>query len=131
MKISVVSGGFDPIHSGHISYINAAKEYNGYINEGFTPQDAYLKTISGFAAKDLPKPEKLPMPATLTLTDMKQIINKNPDTAQNAFEKDLTQKYKNGVINMEEYKEGIKRLDFIFLSNLLPPLTLEINSVTL
>ena len=27
MKISVVSGGFDPIHSGHISYINSAKEH--------------------------------------------------------------------------------------------------------
>ena len=95
-------------------YINAAKEYNGYINKGFTPQDAYLKTISGFAGKDLPKPEKLPMPATITLTDMKQIINKNPDTAQSSFETNLTKKYKNGVISIEEYKEGIKRLDFIF-----------------
>ena len=27
MKISVVSGGFDPIHSGHIAYINSAKKY--------------------------------------------------------------------------------------------------------
>lgn len=27
MKIIVVSGGFDPIHSGHIAYIKAAKEY--------------------------------------------------------------------------------------------------------
>ena len=26
MKISVVSGGFDPIHSGHINYISAAKK---------------------------------------------------------------------------------------------------------
>ena len=26
MNIIVVSGGFDPIHSGHISYFNAAKE---------------------------------------------------------------------------------------------------------
>jgi cytidyltransferase-like protein len=25
MKVSVVSGGFDPIHSGHIAYLNAAK----------------------------------------------------------------------------------------------------------
>ena len=27
MKISVVSGGFDPIHSGHISYFDAAKKF--------------------------------------------------------------------------------------------------------
>ena len=27
MKIIVVSGGFDPIHSGHISYLKAAKKY--------------------------------------------------------------------------------------------------------
>lgn len=31
MKISVVSGGFDPIHSGHISYINAAKKFGDYL----------------------------------------------------------------------------------------------------
>jgi len=31
MKISVVSGGFDPIHSGHISYINAAKQFGDYL----------------------------------------------------------------------------------------------------
>ena len=31
MKISVVSGGFDPIHSGHISYISAAKKYGDYL----------------------------------------------------------------------------------------------------
>ena len=27
MKISVVSGGFDTIHSGHISYLKDAKSY--------------------------------------------------------------------------------------------------------
>jgi len=31
VKISVVSGGFDPIHSGHISYINAAKKHGDYL----------------------------------------------------------------------------------------------------
>ena len=30
-KISVVSGGFDPIHSGHISYIKSAKKYGEYL----------------------------------------------------------------------------------------------------
>ena len=31
MKISVISGGFDPIHSGHISYINSASEQGDYL----------------------------------------------------------------------------------------------------
>ena len=31
MKISVVSGGFDPIHSGHISYLKSAKEIADYL----------------------------------------------------------------------------------------------------
>ena len=26
MNISVISGGFDPLHSGHIEYINSAKK---------------------------------------------------------------------------------------------------------
>ena len=26
MKVVVVSGGFDPVHSGHIAYFNAAKK---------------------------------------------------------------------------------------------------------
>ena len=94
--------------------INALQDYNRFINQDYSPQDAYLKVISSFTEKDLPKPEKLPMPATLNLTDMKQIINKNPDTAQEAFETKLTEGYKKGTINIEEYKEGIKRLDFIF-----------------
>ena len=31
MKISVVSGGFDPLHSGHISYLKSAKKYGDYL----------------------------------------------------------------------------------------------------
>ena len=27
MKILVVSGGFDPIHSGHVAYLNAARKH--------------------------------------------------------------------------------------------------------
>ena len=56
--------------------INALQDYNRFINQDYSPQDAYLKVISNLTDKDLPKPEKLPMPATLNLTDMKQIIIK-------------------------------------------------------
>ena len=31
MKIVVISGGFDPIHSGHISYIKSAKEIGDHL----------------------------------------------------------------------------------------------------
>lgn len=31
MKISVVSGGFDPIHSGHIAYLKSAKEISDHL----------------------------------------------------------------------------------------------------
>lgn len=31
MKISVVSGGFDPIHSGHISYLQSARNISDYL----------------------------------------------------------------------------------------------------
>ncbi len=31
MKIVVISGGFDPIHSGHISYIKSAKDLGDYL----------------------------------------------------------------------------------------------------
>jgi len=31
MKISIVSGGFDPIHSGHISYLKSARKLSDYL----------------------------------------------------------------------------------------------------
>ena len=31
MKIAVVSGGFDPLHSGHISYLNSAKKSGNFL----------------------------------------------------------------------------------------------------
>ena len=30
-NISVVSGGFDPLHSGHISYLNEARKYSDFL----------------------------------------------------------------------------------------------------
>ena len=54
------------------------------------------------------------MPAFITITDFKQVINKNPDTAQDAFEKRIVEQFKKGQIDIRTYKESIKRLDFMF-----------------
>ena len=44
--IIVVSGGFDPIHSGHINYINAAKAIGGYLIVALN-SDEWLKNKKG------------------------------------------------------------------------------------
>ena len=31
MRIGIISGGFDPVHSGHINYIKAAKTYCDFL----------------------------------------------------------------------------------------------------
>ena len=46
MKVVVVSGGFDPIHSGHISYIKSAKNFGEYLVIALN-SDEWLKKKKG------------------------------------------------------------------------------------
>ena len=46
MKIIVVSGGFDPIHSGHIEYLKSAKEYGDKLIVALN-SDAWLEKKKG------------------------------------------------------------------------------------
>ena len=39
MRISLISGGFDPIHRGHINYIRAAKELGDELCVGLNSND--------------------------------------------------------------------------------------------
>lgn len=39
MKIVIVTGGFDPVHSGHISYIKSAKQLGDYLVIGLNSDD--------------------------------------------------------------------------------------------
>jgi hypothetical protein len=95
-----------------IKSMNALEEYNRHITNGENPEDAYLETISKFSEKELPKPEDLPMPIGFELTDVKESLNKNPDNAFDTLYKKAVDKFKKDG-NIEEYKENIKRLDFI------------------
>ena len=46
MKIVVVSGGFDPIHSGHIEYFKAAKKHGDNLVVALN-SDQWLKKKEG------------------------------------------------------------------------------------
>jgi cytidyltransferase-like protein len=46
MKIVVVSGGFDPVHSGHVLLMNSAKTYGDYLIVGLN-SDAWLTRKKG------------------------------------------------------------------------------------
>lgn len=48
MKIVVVTGGFDPVHSGHIAYLNAAKKLGDSLMVGLN-SDAWLESKKGRA----------------------------------------------------------------------------------
>lgn len=48
MKIVLVTGGFDPIHSGHISYLTAAKQLGNLLCVGIN-SDEWLKRKKGKA----------------------------------------------------------------------------------
>jgi D-beta-D-heptose 7-phosphate kinase/D-beta-D-heptose 1-phosphate adenosyltransferase len=39
MKLVLITGGFDPVHSGHIEYINAARKLGDYLFVGLNSDD--------------------------------------------------------------------------------------------
>ena len=45
-KISLVTGGFDPIHSGHLRYFERAKDFSDYLIVGLNG-DSCLKSKKG------------------------------------------------------------------------------------
>jgi len=42
-KVSLVTGGFDPIHSGHISYFSRAKDFSDFLVVGLNTEEWLTK----------------------------------------------------------------------------------------
>jgi cytidyltransferase-like protein len=78
MKIVIVTGGFDPIHSGHISYLNAARELGDWLLVGVN-SDAWLERKKGRAF--MPVEERLAIVYNLKSVDAVKEFNDSDGSA--------------------------------------------------
>lgn len=84
MKIVLVTGGFDPVHSGHIAYFNAAKELGDKLIVGLN-SDAWLQRKKNQAF--MPWHERATIVAALHNVDRVINFNDADNTAVDAIRK--------------------------------------------
>ena len=81
-QIVLITGGFDPLHSGHIAYINAAKELGDILFVGVN-SDAWLTRKKG--APFMPHYERMNVVKHLKGVDYVLEFNDDDDTAKLAI----------------------------------------------
>jgi cytidyltransferase-like protein len=84
MKIVLVTGGFDPLHSGHIEYFNAARELGDKLVVGIN-SDAWLERKKGRAF--MPWNERATIISALHNVDRVINFNDDDDSATDAIRK--------------------------------------------
>ena len=108
--VSLITGGFDPLHSGHIKYINAAKSYGDILVVGLN-SDKWLENKKGKFF--LPFNERLMI--MKSLKDIHDVIsfNDSDDSAIDAI-KNIKNTYKDSIIKFcnggDRYEENIPEL---------------------
>jgi cytidyltransferase-like protein len=80
--IVIVTGGFDPIHSGHIDYINAAKALGDILVVGVNSDD-WLVRKKGKAF--LPQIERLTIMDNIKNVDMTIVFDDSDNSAKDAI----------------------------------------------
>ena len=86
MKIVLVTGGFDPLHSGHIAYFKAAKELGDYLVVGVNSDD-WLTRKKG--KPFMPYNERAEIIENLSVVDDVIAFDDSDDTACDAIRKTL------------------------------------------
>jgi D-beta-D-heptose 7-phosphate kinase/D-beta-D-heptose 1-phosphate adenosyltransferase len=82
MKIIIVTGGFDPIHSGHIAYFKAARALGDRLVVGIN-SDAWLKRKKG--RPFMPMEERMAIVKNLKMVDYVITFNDDDGSAKNAI----------------------------------------------
>jgi len=82
MKIVLVTGGFDPIHSGHIAYFKAAKQLGDILIVGVN-SDAWLARKKGAAF--MPSTERISIIENIKAVDGVLLFDDNDGSAKEAI----------------------------------------------
>ncbi len=123
-KTVLVTGGFDPIHSGHISYLTEAAKHGKRLVVGLN-SDAWLSRKKGKAF--LPLEERISIVKNLKMVDSCFIFNDDDNSACDAIERILSETmdtvvFANGGdrndINTPEYDKYKKHPDVEFQFNI-------------
>lgn len=81
-KVVIVTGGFDPIHEGHIEYFNAAARLGNFLVVGIN-SDSWLERKKGYAFQKFET--RLAIVSNLKMVDRTINFNDDDGTAKDAI----------------------------------------------
>ena len=120
MKVVIVSGGFDPIHSGHIAYLSSAKNLGDKLIVALN-SDKWLKNKKGFVFMPFQE-RKIILEAINAVDSVRAFEDDEIGSCKNALE-DIKNEYKGlkiifangGDRNKSNIPEmEVKDIDFVF-----------------
>jgi cytidyltransferase-like protein len=121
MKVVLVTGGFDPLHSGHIAYFKAARELGDKLVVGVN-SDAWLTRKKG--RPFMPGGERISIIQNLTMVDHCVLFDDDDNTSKEAI-KNVRMMYPDAHIifanggdrtsdNIPEMDTDVENISFVF-----------------